>query len=146
MKIFDKNTTPALVLPPGATIRRELEALNISHSKAAKELGLKPRELVQLLSGELELTKAIAEKLENLGSGSAIFWLRRQEHFIKHSFRGGARKGSGPKPLGLASKHLRISAAPEEIERIAIWLKTQKDASRVVAKLLLETAQRETKS
>ncbi len=132
-----------LPVPPGFGIARDLKALKITAKKAAQELEITQTEYVQLIRGEIELTPSMAKHLERLGSGTATIWLKLQKNYEnhpKHPSRGGARPNSGPKPSGHSSKQVRISAAPEDMEIITTWLKSQKNAARAVAKLIKDHA------
>lgn len=140
MQIFDQNSFGFLAIPPSLTIARELEALELSHQQAAKKLGLTISQLEQLLCGELSVNNKIARKLEAIGAGTAKFWLKKQEQYNQHPKRGGARANSGPKPSGLTSKQVRISALPAEMQVITTWLEQQPNASRAIAKLIQKEA------
>ncbi len=126
-------------VPPGWGIKYDLEALEISHADAIRQLGLSCNDFEKLLAGEIPLTIEIAQKLEKMGLRDTALWMRLQasyEEHPKHPSRGGARVGSGPKPKGFSSKQVRISAPSEDMKEIEGWLKAQPNAAYALAKLI----------
>jgi addiction module HigA family antidote len=139
------NLIPFIPTPPGRIVKRGLEELGMPNSQAAQTLKIPLFQLEALLKGETPLTPEIAERLVGLVGGRKEFWLNIEADYVAHpkfAGWGGSREGSGRKKLGLTSKQIRLSAAPDEMTKIEAWLKTQKNASQAVAKLILEVSQK----
>jgi plasmid maintenance system antidote protein VapI len=135
------NLIPFIPTPPGRIVKRGLEELGMSNVQAAQNLKIPLFQLEALLNGETPLTESIAEGLVKLVGGRKEFWLGLEADYVSHpkfAGWGGSRTGSGRKKLGLSSKQIRLSAKPDEMQQIEVWLKHQKNAGQIVAKLILE--------
>ncbi|MGL4608773.1 MAG: hypothetical protein ACRCYY_03675 [Trueperaceae bacterium] len=55
------------------------------------------------------------------------------------------RAPKAPKLNKLASKQMRVSAQPEDLQEIEAWLAEQKSAAQTIAKLLLKQARSQAK-
>lgn len=65
-----------IVIPPGETIKEQLETNNISFQSFCKYMDLTENKVTKLLNGEIELDFQIAFKLENILKTPAYFWLK----------------------------------------------------------------------
>ncbi len=142
-----KNPIPFIPVAPGGIIQRGLDELNMPYAKAAQVLEIPLFQLEALLAGETPLTEAIAERLVKLVGGRKEFWLDLEADYTSHpkfAGWGGSREGAGRKKLGLTSKQIRLSAKPDEMKKIVAWMKKQKNASQLIAKLILEQSQHPT--
>jgi addiction module HigA family antidote len=75
------QTTPAESSPPGRILQRDLEALEVSHADAARKLRLNTTELEALLTGQLPITQAVAERIAEAFGGRTEFWLESVHQF-----------------------------------------------------------------
>lgn len=64
-----------IAVPPGATIKELLEDRHITPKKFAERAGLSKKYINKLLSGEAQLTREIAERLENILGVPVSFWI-----------------------------------------------------------------------
>ena len=78
---------PAVATHPGYLIKEEIECRNITQKEAADKLGINLNIMSALLSGNENLTPAIAIKLEDLLDIDAEYWLRMQIQFELDSLR-----------------------------------------------------------
>jgi plasmid maintenance system antidote protein VapI len=133
------HVVPFIAVEPGLTIRDSIRAEDITEAQFAQELGLTLPELEALLIGKAELTPEIALSLEKRWGVPREIWLKLEAGYRAHPKNpwGGARVGAGRKPLELKSKQVRISAPPDDFERIETWLKAQPSAAQSLAKLIL---------
>ena len=141
----EPQPVPAIAVAPGFSLGRDLEALGVPHSKAARKLGLTIEELEALLAGAFPIRAALAERIAKLVGGSAQLWLdlqHRYETHPKHPTRGGVRVGAGRKRLGLTNKTVRLAASPEDMPIIEAWLNAQDSAAQALAQLVLQRAKR----
>lgn len=73
-----QNLIPARAIPPGATLRSELESRGITQAAFAKVIG-KPKQFIsELVNGRRELTVDTARRLEAALDIAAPFWLNRE--------------------------------------------------------------------
>ncbi len=63
---------------PGEILRDNLEAAELSMTKAASRLGCTRQALSRLLNGKASVSPAIALALERIGWSNASFWMRLQ--------------------------------------------------------------------
>ena len=63
-----------LAVPPGATIREQLEIRKIKQKEFALRMGLSEKHISRLINGQVELTQDVALRLENVLGVPASFW------------------------------------------------------------------------
>lgn len=66
--------TNTIAIPPGATIREQLENRKMSQKEFALRMDLSEKHVSRLISGQVELTKDVALRLESVLGVSANFW------------------------------------------------------------------------
>lgn len=72
---------PDWVLPPGAIIEDALEERGWTEADFAKESGLSPAQVGQLISGKAAITEPIAEILSRVIGSTARFWLASEARY-----------------------------------------------------------------
>ena len=70
MKIFNN----IVAVPPGETIKDELEFLKMSQVEFSKRMGISEKHISHLINGEVALTYDMAIKLESVLGIEASFW------------------------------------------------------------------------
>lgn len=70
MKIYKS----IVAIPPGETIREELDALNMSQSDFAKRMDMSEKTISQIINGDAPITYDTALNLESVLGVSATFW------------------------------------------------------------------------
>lgn len=70
-----------IAIPPGETIKEEIEFTGLSIKNLAKELDISIIDANKLLDGEIELTENLAEKLENVLGISKQFWINLEANY-----------------------------------------------------------------
>lgn len=63
-----------IAVPPGATIREQLEFRDVSQKDFAKRMDLTEKHISQLINGKAELTQEVALRLEAVLGIPASFW------------------------------------------------------------------------
>lgn len=63
-----------IVVPPGATIREQLEIRGMSQREFAKRMNLTEKHISHLINGKVELTHDVALRLESVLGVPASFW------------------------------------------------------------------------
>ncbi len=66
--------TNTIAIPPGATIREQLENRKMSQKEFALRMDLSEKHVSRLINGQVELTKDVALRLESVLGISASFW------------------------------------------------------------------------
>lgn len=69
-------STSHIAVPPGETIREQIEDRQMTPAEFAARLSMSPRQLDSLLNGETELTGGLAGRLEAVTGVPADFWVR----------------------------------------------------------------------
>jgi len=67
-------STNTIAIPPGATIREQLENRKMSQKEFALRMGLSEKHVSRLINGQVELTKDVALRLESVLGISDNFW------------------------------------------------------------------------
>lgn len=78
---------PAIVPPPGETVRETLEELEMSQSKLAARTGLTLKHVNQIVQGNASITPATALALERATSVPASFWNALEADYQDHKVR-----------------------------------------------------------
>lgn len=75
-----KTTLP--LVPPGEILREEfLAPLGLSAYRVAKDIGVSPTAIGQILAGQRAITPDMAHRLGSYFGMSAEFWLNAQSHY-----------------------------------------------------------------
>ncbi|MDD4729286.1 MAG: HigA family addiction module antitoxin [Dysgonamonadaceae bacterium] len=69
--MHSKNT---IAIPPGATIREQLENRGMKQKEFALRMGLSEKHISRLVNGQVELTQDVALRLESVLGVPASFW------------------------------------------------------------------------
>lgn len=69
--MYSKN---AVAIPPGATIREQLENRGMKQKEFALRMGLSEKHISRLINGQVELTQDVALRLESVLGVPASFW------------------------------------------------------------------------
>lgn len=69
--MHSKNT---IAIPPGATIREQLESRGMTQKEFALRMGLSEKHISHLINGQVELTQDVALRLESVLGLPASFW------------------------------------------------------------------------
>jgi HTH-type transcriptional regulator/antitoxin HigA len=69
--MYSKNI---VAIPPGATIREQLENRGMKQKEFALRMGLSEKHISRLINGQVELTKDVALRLESVLGVPASFW------------------------------------------------------------------------
>jgi len=72
---------PDIGIHPGASLKDELEFLNISQVELAQRTGVSEKHISQIINGESPITPETAIKLERAINGSADFWNTLQKNY-----------------------------------------------------------------
>lgn len=70
-----------IAIPPGETIREQLEYLGMSQTEFAVRMGMNKQQISDLLTGDLDLDPEIAEKLEIVLGPPAAFWSNLEANY-----------------------------------------------------------------
>ncbi|MBF4693122.1 helix-turn-helix domain-containing protein [Fusibacter ferrireducens] len=68
---YSKST---IAIPPGATIREQIENRGIKQKEFALRMGLSEKHVSRLINGQVELTQDVALRLESVLGVPATFW------------------------------------------------------------------------
>lgn len=74
---------PDYVSHPGKTLEESLETIRRRTQDVAKDLGIEPERLEEILAGKAPITKDLAKKLEALNIGKASFWNTSQTNYVE---------------------------------------------------------------
>ncbi len=69
--MYSNNT---IAVPPGATIREQLENRGMKQKEFASRMGLSEKHISRLINGQVELTQEVALRLESVLGVPAGFW------------------------------------------------------------------------
>lgn len=76
-----KQTTPARAFHPGVDIKDELEARDMPQGELAKNLGIKPSQLNEVINGKRNITPQLALLLEKAVGIDADYWMNAQKQY-----------------------------------------------------------------
>lgn len=68
------NSRNTIAIPPGATIREQLENRGMTQKEFALRMGLSEKHISHLINGQVELTQDVALRLESVLGVPASFW------------------------------------------------------------------------
>lgn len=71
----ENNFMPIIAIPPGETIRENMEFLGMNQLELAARLGITPKHLSNIINGSAPITYDTALKLEVVIGPSAEFWM-----------------------------------------------------------------------
>ena len=70
-----------IAIPPGATIKEQLEYLGMSQKEFAVRMGMSEEDISNLISGDIELSPETAVKLEIVLGPPAAFWSNLEANY-----------------------------------------------------------------
>lgn len=76
--LHSKNT---VAVPPGATIREQLENRGMSQKEFSLRMGMSEKHISRLINGKVELTPDVALRLESVLGLNAKFWNSRESTY-----------------------------------------------------------------
>lgn len=68
------NSKNVIAIPPGATIREQLENRGMKQKEFAQRMGLSEKHISRLINGQVALTQDVALRLESVIGVPASFW------------------------------------------------------------------------
>lgn len=96
-----KDYVSPIPIAPGETIKEFLNELGMSQKEFAARLGVSDKHVSQIINGNAEITRSMAEKLESVLGVSAIFWLN-----LENNYQESLKK---VKPLNVTQEEERIA-------------------------------------
>ncbi len=81
METNNERPIPFKAFPPGLTLKSELEERDIKQKDFAKQIGMQPSHLSELIKGKMAITADIADRIESVLGISAEFWLNMQSSY-----------------------------------------------------------------
>ncbi|MHB1463898.1 MAG: HigA family addiction module antitoxin [Thermoleophilia bacterium] len=84
---MEKKLKPALVPPPGRTIRKELAARGWTQRYLAEQMGRPEQKISEIIGGKKRITEETALELEEIFGVDAGFWLGLEANYRLHLAR-----------------------------------------------------------
>lgn len=81
VKAKENEYTPAVAIPPGETIKENLEFLGMNQMELAARLGITTKHLSNIINGLAPITYETALKLEIVIGPSAAFWMNLESNY-----------------------------------------------------------------
>jgi HTH-type transcriptional regulator / antitoxin HigA len=78
---FEKEFFPTIAIPPGDSIRENMNSLGMDQEELAARLGITTKHLSNVLNGNSPVTYETALKLETVIGGSAQFWMNLEINY-----------------------------------------------------------------
>ena len=72
---------PTVAIPPGGTIRENMEFLGMNQKELAARLDITPKHLSNILNGNAPITYDTALKLESVIGPGAQFWMNLETNY-----------------------------------------------------------------
>ncbi len=80
-KVKPKKYIAPVAIPPGETLKEILNEMEMSQKELAARLGISEKHLTQVISGKVEISRALADKLETVLGLNAMFWLDLENEY-----------------------------------------------------------------
>lgn len=125
----EHNFDPAWASPPGETIADILEEQRLTQNDFAERIGQSAKYARDLLHGDVELTKDVAERLAKFIGGTVTFWINRETQYRESIVR--LREKLDPK---VAKEFLRELPLNDMIQMG--WVQTVQDVKGEAAACL----------
>lgn len=120
------HSNKTIAIPPGATIREQLENREISQKEFAQRMGLSEKHISHLINGKVELTQDVALRLESVLGVPARFWINLESLYREQIARVDAE-------LAMEDEEKIVSKTPyAEIASLGWVPKTRKPKEKVV--------------
>lgn len=75
------NSKNSIAVPPGATIREQLENRGVSQKEFSTRMGMSEKHISRLINGKVELTTDVALRLESVLGLPARFWINMESMY-----------------------------------------------------------------
>lgn len=72
---------PVIAIPPGETIRENMEYLGMNQEELAARLGMTPKHMSNIINGNAPITYETALRLETVVGPSAEFWMKLETQY-----------------------------------------------------------------
>ncbi len=79
--------TPTNIFHPGIVLAEEIEYRGLTRRQVAKDMGISPTILSEIISGKRNITTATAIKIENALEINALFFLNMQVRFEYYTLK-----------------------------------------------------------
>lgn len=86
-KTIESNFMPGIALPPGITLKENIDYLGVKQDEFAAKIGITPKHLSQIINGVSPITYETALKLEKMFGTSAAFWINLESNYQLHKAR-----------------------------------------------------------
>lgn len=106
------NITPFYATRPGEVLAAELEERGITQKAFAKQIGMRPSHLSELINGKRNVTMAIADKLQEALGIDAQSWMNLQ---IQYNYD--IKKAKNPSESATLQVSVEDTSILEEIRR-----------------------------
>ena len=117
-----------IAIPPGETIREQLEERKLSQKEFAVRMGLSEKHVSQLINGKVALTSSVAIRLEDVLGVPANFWLKLESSYRENLERVKEERAEE------ADKQISAKMPYAEMARHG-WIKATRNANEKVANL-----------
>ena len=77
----DNKFMPTVAIPPGSTVRENMEFLGMNQVELATRLDITQKHLSNVLNGNAPITYDTAIKLESVIGPSAEFWMNLESNY-----------------------------------------------------------------
>lgn len=83
----NKGFMPSVAIPPGESIKENMEYLGMNQEELATRLGITPKHLSNIINGNAPVTYDTALKLETVIGPRAQFWMNLETNYQLHKAR-----------------------------------------------------------
>lgn len=80
----NESFTPVVAIPPGETIRENMQYLGMNQKELAVRLGISAKHLSNVINGKKPITYETALKLETVIGPKAKFWMSLESNYQLH--------------------------------------------------------------
>ena len=86
-KSVNESFSPVVAIPPGETIRENMQHLGMNQKELALRLGMSTKHLSNVINGKEPITYETALKLETVIGPTAQFWMNLETNYQLHKAR-----------------------------------------------------------
>lgn len=90
-KVKPKKRESSTAIPPGATIKMLIDEINMTQKELATRLNISEKHMTQVIKGDAEISRTLADALETVLGIDSIFWLN-----LENNYREALKKSSKP--------------------------------------------------
>lgn len=80
-KVKPKEYIAPVAIPPGETLKEIINEMDMSQKELAARLGISEKHLTQVISGRVEISRDLADRLETVLGLDAMFWLDLENEY-----------------------------------------------------------------